>query len=95
MIRHHAEPNITLLTRNLIFDSDVRQLNHPLIIPLHCLWTKSNNRTRGQFECGLTWFYFGFILRCSCYSIVSLLFQVEQIKQVDCKTSTKNVNNCK
>ena len=52
MNRDHAEPNISkLLTRNLSFDSDVRQWSHPLIIPLHCLWAKSSNITCGQFEC--------------------------------------------
>ena len=45
MTRHHAEPNINIsLTRNLPFDSDVSQRSHPLMISLHCLWTKSNNR---------------------------------------------------
>ena len=29
-----------------------------LMIPLNCLWGKSNNRTRGQFECNVTWFCF-------------------------------------
>ena len=59
MTRHQAEPNINiLLTRNLPFDSDFRQWSHPSMIPLHCLWAKSNNRTRGQFECDATWFWF-------------------------------------
>ena len=59
--RHHAEPNINmLLTRNLPFDSDVRQWSHPLMIPLHCLWAKSNNKTRDQFECDVSWFRFCF-----------------------------------
>ena len=49
-----------------------------LMIPLNCLWGKSNNRTRGQFECNVTWFcfvlffifYFFFLhARCGCYSI--------------------------
>ena len=31
------------------------------MIPLHCLWAKSNNRTHGQFECDVTWFCFCFI----------------------------------
>ena len=30
------------------------------MIPLHCLWAKSNNRTRGQFECDVAWFCFCF-----------------------------------
>ena len=53
---HHAEPNNILLTRNLPFDPDARHWSHPLMIPLHCSWPKSNNRTRGQFECDVTWF---------------------------------------
>ena len=54
MTKHHAEPNINiLLTRNLPFDSDV-------VISLECLWTKQNNRTRGQFGYGVTWFWFCF-----------------------------------
>ena len=56
MPRHHA--NNILLTRNLHSDSDVRQLSHPLMILLHCLWAKSNYRTRGQFECDVTLFLF-------------------------------------
>ena len=73
--------------------------SHPLMIPMHCLWTKSNNRTRGQYECDV-WlgFVFDFVrsyARCGCCSVVCLRFQVVQIKQVDCKMSTKNVNNYK
>ena len=69
-----------------------------LTIPLHRLWTKSNNRARGQFECDVTWFCFWFDFfrshaRFGCCSIVCLRFHVVQIKQVDCKMSTKNVNN--
>ena len=45
MTRHHA--NNILLTRNLPFASDVRKWSHPLMIALHYLWAKSNNRTRG------------------------------------------------
>ena len=55
MTRHHADPKSNiLLTRNLPFDSYVRQQSHPLMIPLHCFWAKSNNRTHGQFECDMT-----------------------------------------
>ena len=60
MTIHHAEPNNILLTKSLLFHSNIWQLRHPLIIPLHCLWAKSNIRTRGQFECDLTWFFFCF-----------------------------------
>ena len=57
--RHHAEWNIQiLLARYLSIDCGVRQWSHPLMIPLHCLWAESNNRTCGQFECDVTWFYF-------------------------------------
>ena len=71
-------------------------------MPLYSLWPKPNNRTRGQMECGVTWFCFYFCfdfvrlhVRCGSCSIVCLRFQVMQIKQVDCKMSTKNVNNYK
>ena len=75
MTRHHAESNINiLLTSNLAIDSNLRHRSHPLIIPLHCLWAKSNNRTCGQFECDVTWFCFCFDFvcshaRCGCCSI--------------------------
>ena len=60
MIRH-TESNIdVLLTRNFPFNFDIRQWRHSLMTPLHCLWAKSNNRTRGQFECDVTWFLFLF-----------------------------------
>ena len=53
----------------------VSQWSHPLAIPLHCLWTKLNNRTRCQFECDVTWFCFCFDFvcthaRCGCCSKV-------------------------
>ena len=85
------------MTRNLSFDSDFREwISDPLMRPLHSLWAKSNNRTRDQFECDVIWCCscFDFVCsnaRCGCCSIV-LGFQVVQIKQVDCKTSTKIVN---
>ena len=63
------------------------------MIPLHCLWAKSNNKTRGHFEYDVALFLFLFdfvhsphVQRGSC-SIVCLRFQVMQIKQVDCKMS--------
>ena len=100
MTRHHAEANNISLTRNLPFDSDVRHWSHPLIIPLYCLWAKLNNRTRGQSKCDVTWFCFCFDFvrshaRCGCCSRVCLRFQVVQIKKVECKMSTKNMNNYK
>ena len=42
-----------LLARNLPFDCDVRQSSHPLMIPLHCVWAISDNRTRGSFGQGV------------------------------------------
>ena len=59
MTRHHG--NNVLLARNFLFDSDVRQRSHPLMIPLHCFWAKSNNRTRGQFEYDVTLVSFVFV----------------------------------
>ena len=92
--------NVILLTINLPFDSDVRQGSHPFMIQLHYLWAKSNNKTRSQWN--VTWIGFVFVLTSfvqmhggGCCSIVSLRFQAVQIKQVDCKTCTKNVNNYK
>ena len=42
----HAESNINiLLTRNSPIDSGVRQWSYPLMIPLHCLWIKTNSST--------------------------------------------------
>ena len=96
--KHHGEPKINiLLTRSFPFDSDVKQRNHALMIPLHCLWAKLNNRMRGQFEFDVIWFCFCFdfvrsLARCGRCFIVCLRFQVAQIKQADCKMSTKNVN---
>ena len=83
-----------------LFDSDVRQWSHPFMIPLHCLWDKSNNRTCSQFESDVTLFCFCCDIvhshaHCGCCSIVCLRYQVVQIKQVYCKMSTKNVNNYK
>ena len=46
------------MSRNSPFDSDVRQKSHPSMIPLHCLWAKSNNVMRDQFECDVL----GFVL---------------------------------
>ena len=60
MTRQHA--NNILLARYLLFDSGVRQLSHPLMIPLHCLWAKSNIRTCGQFEYNATFFFCFFCL---------------------------------
>ena len=55
------------------------------MIPMHCLWDKANKRTRGQFECDVTWFCFCFDFvrskgRCGCCFIVYLRFQVVQNK---------------
>ena len=74
MIRHRA--NKILLTRNLPFDPHVRQWSHPIIIPLHCLWAKSNNRTHGQLEYEVTLFFclFVFVWFRSFTCTVRLLF---------------------
>ena len=61
---------------------------------------KSNNRTCDQLECEVNWLCFclDFVrshAQHDCCSIVCLRFQVVEVKQADCKTSTKNVNNCK
>ena len=51
MTRYHV--NNILLTRDLpfVFVSDSRQWSHPLMIPMHCLWAKSNHSLRSQFKC--------------------------------------------
>ena len=51
MTRYHV--NNILLTRDLhfVFVSDSRQWSHPLMIPMHCLWAKSNLSLRSQFKC--------------------------------------------
>ena len=61
------------MTRNFPFDSDIRQWSHPLMIPLHCLWAKLNNQTRGQFECDVTWFLFLFWFRSFTCTVLLLL----------------------
>ena len=58
-----------------LFGFSIRQWSHPLMIPLRCLWAKSNSRMHGQFECNMTWFCFCFDFvcshtRCGCCSIV-------------------------
>ena len=60
-----------ILTRNLPIESGVGQWSHLLMIPLHCLWVKSNNRTRSQCKCDVTLFCFCFDFvrshaRCGC-----------------------------
>ena len=58
MTRDHVETNNISLIGNLYFDSNVRQWSYPLMIPMHCLWAKSINRTRGQFEYDVVGFVF-------------------------------------
>ena len=73
MTRHDA--NNILSTRNLPFDSDVRQCSHPLVTQMHCLWAKSNNRMRGQFECDVTLFLFSFrSFTCTVWLLFYSLF---------------------
>ena len=102
LTRHHAEPNINiLLTRNLPFGSGVTQWSYPLMIPMHCLWAKSNNRTHGQFDCDVTWFCFCFdfvrshMLGAAVVPWFVYVSKLLQIKQVDCKISIRNVYNYK
>ena len=45
------------------------------MIPLHCLWAKSNNRTRDQFECDVTGFVFVLVSFRNFTDTVWLLFQ--------------------
>ena len=97
MTRHHA--NNILLTRNLPFDSDVRQLNHPKWY--HCIVCCLNWTTRRLVNLNVIWLCFLFFLfdfvhshaRCVCWSKVCLQLQDVQIKQVDCEMNTKNVTN--
>ena len=46
--------SLIYLTKNLPFYSDVRQWSHALMIPLPCLWFKSDSRMWGQFKCDET-----------------------------------------
>ena len=69
---------------------------------LHCIVCGINRTIERVVNLNVTWLGFVFVLisfvhmpQCGCCSIVCLRFQVVQIKQVDCKISTKNVNNCK
>ena len=86
---------IFLLTLTFSFDSDsesfsdVTHWSHLLMIALHYLWTKSNNRTRDHFECDVTFFGLFVWFRCRCCSIVCLHFEVRQIKHVNCKMRSK------
>ena len=75
MTRHHVD---MLLTRNLPFESEARQWTHPLMISLHCLWAKSNNRTRGQFEYDVTWF-------CFCFNFVRSHARWKEVKRSQTK----------
>ena len=72
MTRIHAELNTNiLLTRNFPIDSGVRKWRHPLMIPLHCLWAKSNNRMWRAWFCFCIDFVRSHAL-CGCCSIVFL-----------------------
>ena len=102
MTRYHDDPSNILLTRNLPFESGIRHWSHSLMVPLHCLWAKSNNTTCGQFECNVAWFCFCFDFVRSFTCTVRLLFHslfafssCAIKKHTDCKMSTKNVNNYK
>ena len=69
---HHVEPNIDILfARNLPFESYVRQWSHPLMIQLHYLWAKSNNRTCGELVLFLFWFL---LFTCTVWLLFHSLF---------------------
>ena len=89
--RYHA--NNILLTRNLPFDSDVRQWCHPLMISLNYLWANSNNRTRGQFEYDVTLVFFVLVwfrsFTCTVRLLSHILFPFYANETGDCKISTK------
>ena len=56
-----AEPNIDiLLTRNLPFDTDVRQGGHPLMIPLHFCGIKRT--IERVVNLNVMWLGFAFVL---------------------------------
>ena len=74
MTLHHADSNIDIIwTRNLHIDSGVRQWSYRLMMPLHCLWAKSNNRARVQFQFYVIWFCFFFWLRSFTCTVQLLL----------------------
>ena len=50
------------------------------MITLHCLWAKSNNRMRGQFECDVTWFCFCFKFVVHMHDAVVVPFFVYILK---------------
>ena len=94
-INRHYATNIWL-ARNLPFGPDITQGSHPLMIPLHCLRDKSNNRTRNQFEYDVALVFFVFVwfrsFTCTMQLLFhSLRFQDRQIKLVECKISTKKL----
>ena len=85
MTKDHA--NNILLTRNLSFDSGVRQWSYPLMIPLHCLWAKQNAWSIWMWHVTLFLFCFCFdflhsYAQCSCCSIVCLRFHDVHIKRL-------------
>ena len=48
------------------------------MIRLHCLWTKSNNRTRGQRECDVLGFAFALISFIYMHGAVGFPYFVEE-----------------
>ena len=72
-IRFGPWPDIMLITYLKKYSFWIwHQTVKSLIIPLHCLSAKSDNRTSGQFECDITLFLFWFR---SITCIVRFLFQ--------------------
>ena len=55
---------LMLLIRNLLLNLMLYSKSHSFIMPFHFLWAKSNNKTRGQFECDKTWLRFRFDFVC-------------------------------
>ena len=78
MTRHHA--NNILLAKNVRFNSDVIRCSHLLMMPLHCLWAKSNKRTSGQFEYDVLYFFLFLFDFVHSQARCGLRFQVMQIK---------------
>ena len=69
---YHDEPNLNiLLTRNLPFDTDVRQWSFPLVI--HCIVCVLDRTTEPQVNLNVTWLGFVFVLISFVYMHGSLV----------------------
>ena len=67
-----TKENWILFTKKFPFDSDFIHRSHPLMISLHWLWAKSNNRIRDQFEYDVTWFLLLFWFRSFTCTVLLL-----------------------